>query len=228
MGDIIVELKFAIATNIKYMNQTLPLLFESMEKNKIQKNNIVVFVNESDTDDIKEIDGVTYHHNSGMTYFEWIIPKLIIERKLQTDWWFFLHDTVILGDTFLEKILAHDNKEHEVLRISLQNPNNMAMIKNSVFLKQEYVNYIIESLDKLSNINDVLQRKKWIVTHEDEYLTKASSLQRTAFYNLIVQDYLEEKEYCGVKRYVEYFENIDLYKMKKNNGREGTTLSTSL
>lgn len=207
---------FAVATHSKYMNQTLPILFGSMKKNNIKNSQIRVFVNEAESDDTVEKDGIIYYNSKESTCFEWIIPKLILKNNLQSDWWFLLHDTVILGDTFLTKVSTHNNQDKKIIMISTMS-NNMGMIKNEVFY--EYINYFEDCIKELSNIPNVLDKKLWVVQRENDYL-KIDGL-RMYFYNNPKYENLEPTKYCGSTRHVEYFPNVDLYKMKKNNGTKG-------
>jgi hypothetical protein len=196
------------------MDHTLPILFASMKKNNIPNNQIFVFVNEAENDDIITKDGVTYYNSSDRTYFEWIIPKLILQNNLQSDWWFLLHDTVILGDTFFEKVSAHENNNAKLIMMSSVMSNNMGMVKQEVFdIHRGYFEYELNDLNK--NV-DALSRKLWVIRHENDYLKIDPS--RMVFYNDDRYENMTMQQYIGSNRYVEYFPNIDLYKMKKNNG----------
>jgi len=214
------NIKFAISTNTSYMNQTLPVLFDSVKQNKIKNDQVIVFVNESTYDGIDVVDEVTYHHSKDTTYFEWLIPKLIIERELKSDWWFLLHDTVVLGETFYQKVMNHDNKDKNIITVT--SINNIGMLKQEVFTTHK--KYFTENIKTLSDLESSLERKKWIVDHENEYFRLEDYIY---FYgdSSIYNNYSDVVCY-DTMRDVEYFRNVDLYKFKRNNGR--TSMSVNL
>lgn len=218
------NITFAVATNSKYLRQTLPILFSSMERNGIQGNQIKVFVNEAEIDDvIIEKTGVTYYMCTETTYFEWIIPKLILKYNLKSDWWFLLHDTVILGDTFLEKVINCNNKNFVNIIMNSSMSNNMGLIKQEVFDKHRYyfentLSLIKRCSHSATDQDDIFQRKLWIVHNENQYLKIEDYRYFYDNPNYHVLHPQVVKEYCGSLRRVEYFPSIDLYKMKQNDG----------
>lgn len=207
------KVTFAIPTVIHYIEKTIPIVVNSLLKNNISKDQIHVFINGSDRNEDEVIDGITYHHNMGLSYFEWLSPKLIIERNLQSDWWFLLHDTVEFGSKF-EQLFTNfmNTNSNRIIKLTPVHSNSIGMLHQDVF--NTHKTFFINKLNELDTIDDIIERKRWCIKNENQYL----HLEPFAYFQ---PDDAYQSQTLGnhydVPRVEEYFHGIDLMKYKKNN-----------
>lgn len=211
-------MKIVINSNI---NNTIALnhLLESM---KIQKEynefEIIIAIGgyyNLSTYYIKKIDNITYiycNHNS--IDFTALITLYELYNKNINEYYFYLHDTCKIGNTFYEKLKS----------IKINN-------SSSIRLKEGYtMNIGIYSQKILNNNKDFLLSVK--NTNENkslEFKNKGVQLEGYIFNNdkkcITLKN---EGEYIngpidyyntGIMRIIEYYKNLDLYKIKANWGQ---------
>ena len=164
MNDIF----FAIPTVSHYYKETIPKLLQNLKQLGVSDYNIIIFVNESESSQRFTIEnGVRHYHSNELSYFEWIIPKIIIEENLFHDWWFLLHDTVSFNETMpnqlKEKILKTTKR---IIKLTPIHSNNTGIIHGDIF--REYSQELILVISELSKITNINQRKSEIIKREKE------------------------------------------------------------
>jgi hypothetical protein len=205
-------IKFAIATVSHYMEKTLPILIDSLLKNGIDRDNIHVFVNDSDCNKDEILDDIHYHYNKGLSYFEWICPKLILERNLKSDWWFLLHDTVKFGPGMKEKLYTtlENNHSINIIKLTPHHSNSIGMLRQSIF--DNHLEFFSDKLNQLDTFTDMIERKIWCIQNENQYL----HIETFSYFQPDEVKHQPSQTQYGVNRLVEYFYGIDMYKFKKN------------
>jgi len=208
------NISFAIATVETYKETTIPVVINSLRLNDISSEQIHVFVNSSTKNSDEIVDGINYHYNVGLSYFEWINPKLIIERNLKSDWWFLLHDTVEFGlrtQTVLKTFAAISDTNCGIIKLTPTHSNSIGMLRQRIF--DTHQNFFFDKLRSLDTIHDVLERKRWCIKNENSFL----HLEPFSFFQSDNAIQVPNQSIYDTKRIREYFHGIDMIKWKKNN-----------
>lgn len=207
------SITFAIPTVVHYIEKTIPIVVNSLLKNNVQLEQIHVFINSSDRNEDEVLDGITYHHHTGLSCFEWVTPKVILERNLRSDWWFLLHDTVEFGNNFeslFNKFMVQNDKK--IVKLTPVHSNSIGVLHQDVF--DNHREFFFNKLNDLNLIEDIIERKRWCIQNENQYL----HLEPFAYFQ---PDDAYQSQILGnhydVQRVEEYFHGIDLMKYKKNN-----------
>lgn len=205
---------FCIPTVSHYIDKTVPVLVKNLFEVGIDPENIIVFVNESNSEERMTIkDGVRYYHSNEASYFEWITPKIIIEENLYSEWWFFLHDTVqfesYMPEVVGDKIAKTPNR---IIRLTRVHSNNTGLIKGELLI--EYKQRFLDFISTLSEIPDVKTRKAEVVLNENGYFSYEP-------HDYFQEDYprtMEEVDFYNVNapRIIERFKSVGLIKYKAN------------
>lgn len=207
------KITFAIPTVIHYIEKTIPVVVNSLLKNNIQPEQIHIFINSSDRNEDEVIDGITYHHHMGLSYFEWVSPKVILERNLESDWWFLLHDTVEFGDKFETLFTSFmETNQKKIIKLTPVHSNSIGMLHQDIF--NTHREFFLNKFKDIDTISDIIERKRWCIKNENQYL----HLEPYAYFQPgdAHQSQILGNRY-DVQRVEEYFHGIDMMKYKKNN-----------
>jgi hypothetical protein len=190
------NMKFLVATAEPYAPTTIPPLMEGFDANNMTNGDAYVVMNP---------DGKP-------TLFEWVLIKAILDNCFDAEWYFLLHDTVKLGASFYERVQRHmETNMHRIVRLTPGHSNNMGVIHSDVF--RDHRAWFEDMLAELESIPEPLERKKWIILRENAYL----NLEEFGYFQSHGEQNMGSQEiYPGTCRLVEYFNGIDLYKIKKN------------
>lgn len=223
-----VEIKIAIATNIKFYEKTLPVILSSLEKAGIPNEMIYIFNSGFDQDYKYVMNGVNYLELSHCE-FEYSPLLEIVEKQMHSDYWFLIHDTCTVGPNFKELLYSNLLPErpekvaltwHPAMSIGLYSYNYLLSVKQSLFnIKNS--DYSDESMKKWKN---------WGVPNEDFILWQhhphpalpkvEHEMQHIGYANWYGTD---------TTRKVEYFGGFDIYKNKSNWGQSnGNGMITDL
>jgi hypothetical protein len=206
-------INIAIATHKNFLDKTLPILIPSLIQSNIDPKSIYVFVSGCDSSDNKIIEDINYYYLNHNT-FE-LSPLIeIVDKEIESEYWFLIHDTCKVGPKFKE--LLYSIPENKPDRISLKPWPSM-----SIGLYR--YDYLLKNKDKLLSIKNTdhspestLKWKKWAVDNEDYILTyNGSNVMTYGNHPYITLDY---KDWYGsdIKRRTEYYPQLDLYKKKSN------------
>jgi hypothetical protein len=211
------NIKFAINSYIKFWETTIPILVSSMIKSGIDSNDIYVFVGGYDEYisipndyDIK-IYGVP--HNS--IDFTGLIS--LIELDLENEYWFYLHDTCYVGPEFYNKIKNFDYPV-EFNSVSVTNGPSMNIGLYKLSIIENNKEKILNKKNKDYSLEKTLEWKRLNVMWEDDIIGRGPLFYCN--YGLVdrPQDREEFNNIYGTdtKRAIEYFTELDLYKVKAN------------
>ena len=201
------KLSIAISSHKSFYEKSLKELIPSLIVSGVPKDNIFVFIGGFNSYKILDNDyGITMYtapHNS----FDFTALVSIVELSLQEDYWFSIHDTCKVGISFYSKLLKLV-KPNPTIKFTEQGRSMTMGVYSNEFLnknKKKVLNYKNVS-------NDILGFKKRLVKEEDVFLKKSKGLCKT------LREVSEPTDYDGngVHRIVEYFPDLDFYKIKSN------------
>ena len=215
-------IKIAIATNCNFYKHTLPVIIPTLLSCGINKDDIHVFNAGYESYSIDTIDGITYHyldHNS----YEYSPLIEIVDKKLESEYWFLIHDTCKVGSNF--KKLLYNIPENKPEKIALKTTPAMS-------IGSYRYDYLLTIKDKLLSIKNTdnsyesrMYWKLWGVPNEDYILWK--SQPNPIIYNndnnWSVVCYENWYDSNTIRR-TEYYNSLDLYKNKSNWGQTGNNM----
>lgn len=139
------------------------------------------------------------------------------------EYYFYMHDTCKIGDNFYNKLksIVLTNVNVNVTSIKLNKLYSM----NIGIYSQKIINKFKDFLNRKKNVNPELLMQFKSVDYNEDYIFNNDSN------NYVLDNYdnyncTEPTDYygTGTMRIVEYYPNIDLYKIKANWGQGNWTL----
>jgi len=217
------QVKIAVGTNKNFHASTLPVILNSLIDAGIDKRSIVVFNAGYSSRKSTKKDGIKHielDHNS----FENSALIEIAEHEMESDYWFYLHDTCKVGPKFLELLLAAPSGAEKV---ALRKFPSMSI----GLYAYKYIIGCREMLAKIVNRDyspEALMREKlWGIPNED-YILWLNSPETTLVYPNASRQVVDSSNWFGTetKRITEYHPQLDLYKSKSNwHAYQGRNLS---
>lgn len=215
-------IKIAIATNINFYKHSLPVLIESLINCGIEKDIIHVFNAGFDESKTESIDGITYHYLTQNSY-EYSPLIEIVEKEMESDYWFLIHDTCKVGPRFKELLYnIPDNK-----------PDKLALKKKPAMSMGSYrYDFLLSVKERLLSIkntdyshNSLMQWKRWGVPNED-FILWMTGPEPVLYNNNNNWSIVAYENWYGTNttRRTEYYESLDLYKNKSNWGQTGDNM----
>jgi len=212
-----IDVKIAIATNIKFEQKTLPILIPNLVKNGINSKQIHIFSGGYETYGHTDTGGEHYHqldHNS----YEYSPLIEIVDKEIKADYWFLIHDTCMVGPKFKE--LMYSIPKHKPEKIALR-------IEPSMSIGLYSYDYLMTVRQKLLAIKNkdyseysMLFWKDWGFRNEDYILWKTAPKPELYLDDPRFWVTAEENPYgTSTTRRTEYYPALDLYKSKSNWGQ---------
>jgi hypothetical protein len=191
--------KIVISSHIKSYQKTVPLLINSLTRNNLDTNKILIVIggNESRSESVYlDCQTVFVNHNS----FDHTGLIEIIEGNHKSDYWFSSHDTCIAGPKFVDFLSSYKPKK-DYISMTDMGWLNMGLFKNS-FLERnkEY----IFSLKNCSKIRAILSERVFTRLEDYDFFIRDCNCIRTLENENIYND--------DKKRNVLYFKDLDFYK----------------
>lgn len=163
--------------------------------------------------EITKVENITYiksYHNS--IDFTALITLLDLYKDCTDEYYLYLHDTCKIGDLFYKKLKSIDLTNVSSIRIN--GPFSM----NIGIYSQKIINKNLSSLVNFKNTDEkkLLHFKAECVKYEDYIFKNDKNNKILDNYN--GWNYTEPTDYykTGTMRIVEYYPNLDLYKIKAN------------
>ena len=210
-------IKIAIATNKNFYTLTLPILLESLFECGISKDIIHVFNSGFESYSHEIIDEINYHyldHNS----YEYSPLIEIVDKNLESEYWFLIHDTCKVGPKFKELLYNIPNNK----------PEKLALKKSPCMSIGYYrYDYLISVKDKIMSIKNTDYSyesmnywKNWGVPNEDYILWKTTP-EPLLYNNISDWEIVTYENWYNTNtiRRTEYYPSLDLYKNKSNWGQ---------
>ena len=203
-------MKYVISSHINYINVTEKEIMPSLVDSGININDIYIFVGGYDSDYgynklSDSINKYSAPHNS--LDFTGLIS--VIEMNIESDYWFLLHDTLYVGPNFNKVVKEFNYENVDYVALTFDTSMNIGAYKWSYIQKRKY-----EILKyKNDNNNDLQLFKRKLINEEDVFIKPkkhyyCSEPRKT----IAATDYYKN----NTQRIIEYFPEIDLYKIKAN------------
>jgi len=200
-------IKFAISSHVALEKTTIPVLINSLIKAGVEHKNILVVVGGCKQNKVTYSNNIETHYVEHNSYDHTALIE-IVEQKLQSEYWFLLHDTCKVGPDFLKNILEF-GFEYDHVDLDKDGWLNIGLLSQRFI--NEIGNYVI-TLKNCSKIRAILSEKTY------RHLTTLSHgiYQQDANIYIPPQDVYND----GNKRHILYFSSIDLYKYQSLEGRK--------
>ena len=204
------ETKIAISSNVGFYEKTYPVLVEGLIASGVPAHDIHFFVGGAEPGSRSE-GGVNLHfvdHNS----IDFTALISVLELGLSSDYWFLMHDTCYVGESFHERLMAYPHA-HDAVRLRPRFSMNIGRYSRGHL--ESIKDRLIGEFKNLDLSPEAVQEyKKRGVSNEDIFL----SLPDTGVYGPMGLTVHESIDFygTGVPRMVEYHEQLDLYKVKAN------------
>lgn len=214
------KIKICVNSTKTYSEKTLPIIIPSLINSGISTEDIFVFEGgHFDRKTILRNDYTLIQTDHNSLDFTGLID--IVEYEMESDYWFYIHDTCKVGPKFAELIYNIPKDFPDKIALRIHPSMNIASYKYS---------YLIEHKDRLMKLKNkdysekkLKKLKDWCVYCEDYMLyrlldskTYTYDEDQSDLYSLIE----DENWYGGVNRIVEYYPQLDLYKSKANYHRK--------
>lgn len=204
-------MKFCITSNINFYKTTYPKIIDSLIASGVPEKDIYFFIggyNEyREVENSSDVKIFEVPHNS----FDLTSLIAILELDIESDYWFLLHDTCFVGENFYT-FVSNFEYNQETVSLAIDGPC-MNMGAYSWEFLQRNKNQI--NAKKNTDYSEWgLQKAKYSAVYsEDEFLHP-----KIAFYNKSNRRSSGEIDYYGngVPRYINYFNDIQLYKVQSN------------
>lgn len=209
-------IKIAVASNIKFYKHTLPIVVPSLIERGIDKDDIHIFIAGFNEYRYVQEDGLHYHyldHNS----YEYSPLIEIVDKNLESKYWFLIHDTCKLGPKFKELLY---NIPEGATKLALKTKPAMSMGTYSY----KYLLSVKEKIMSIKNTDyseeSMIRWKNWGVPNEDWilWMTEPAALIYNNDDSWRVTEY-ENWYNTNTIRRTEYYPSLDLYKNKSNWGQ---------
>lgn len=214
-------IKIAVATNINFFEKSLPVIIPSLINCGIEKESIHIFNAGYDEYKCEIIDGITYHflnHNS----YEYSPLIEIVDKEIQSEYWFLIHDTCKVGPKFKE--LLYNIPESKPVKVALRSKPSMSI----GLYNYDYLLSVKEKLLGIKNTNysreSMMEWKLWGVPNEDYILWMTEP--PAVLYNDSSHSVTDNDNWYGTDtvRRTEYYPSLDIYKNKSNWGQSGRNM----
>jgi hypothetical protein len=207
------NINIAISSYKDFYGTTLKELIPSLIVSGVFRNNIYVFVGGYDKyellDNDYDVNMYKVPHNS----FDFTSLVSIVELDLNYDYWFSMHDTCKVGPAFYEK-LKKLSKPNDIMKLTDESKSMNIGIYSNKFIN----NNSLKILNYKNTSDDVNTFKSKLVKDEDVFIKDAKPLCKSSVKKQTAKDYYS----TGIERVVEYYSDLDFYKMKSNWKRKPT------
>ena len=216
-------MKIVINSHAK-SNIALQHLLESLKENDIDYCDVIVVIGghyNLNNYEITKDENITYiraNHNS--IDFTGLITLLELYNNTN-EYYVYLHDTCKIGKNFYNKIKSIDLSNVSSIKINKHFSMNMGIYSTKII--NEFKEFLLSN--KNTDENKCLECKVKCVISED-YIFK-NDPNNKLLDNYDGHNYTGPSDYynTGTMRIVEYYPNLDLYKIKANWGQGTWTLN---
>ena len=215
-------MKIVINSHTK-SNIALQHLLESLRENDINYCEVIVIIgghyNLNNYEIIKD-ENITYiHANHNSIDFTGLITLLELYNNTN-EYYVYLHDTCKIGKNFYNKIKSIDLTNVSSIKI------NKVFSMNIGIYSQKIINQFKDFLLSKKNTNENESMKYKSINYNEDYIFN-NDANNKILDNYDGWNYTGPTDYynTGTMRIVEYYPNLDLYKIKANWGRGTWTLN---
>jgi hypothetical protein len=216
-------MKIVINSHTK-SNIALQHLLESLTENNINYYDVIVVIggyyNLDNYEIIKDKDITYIHANHNSIDFTGLIALMELYNDNINEYYIYLHDTCRIGNNFYNKIKSIDLNNVSSIKINKCNSMNIGIYSQRII--NDFKDFLLSK--KNTDENKCMKYKS--INFNEDYIFDNDK-------NNIVLDNYNDYNYTGptdyyntgTMRIVEYYPNLDLYKMKANWGQGTWTLN---
>lgn len=211
------NINIAVATHKNFYEKTLSILVSSLLQAGIKQEQIHIFCNGWDKDEIIEYSSLRMYCVNYNCYE--LTPLIVIcEKKLKQDYWFLIHDTCKVGKDF--KIKLYNFPSVNPLKIAMKPRASMS-------IGTYRYDYLLSKKDYIFQAKQYTGNKTWFVNNEDYVLWNFEKPDMYADKNNYHWKTLDNLNWYNTKtpRITEYHEALDLFKNKSNWGQSANYTS---
>lgn len=219
------KIKVAISSNINFYKNTFSLVTNSLIESGIESKDILFVVNAANEEKCVEKNGINqvFVNNCCIE----LAPLLfVVEKEIESDYWFLMHDTCKVGKNFKNLLHNIPNSKPDVLAVRPFPSMNIGSYKYDFLLRNK------AKLKSIRESNFSSERisywKNWGVNNEDCFSWKGNG--KTVVYNSTEKrEIIENDNWFDTEttRRTEYYYSLDFYKNKSNWG-QSKNYTTSL
>ena len=210
------KIKIAIASNNRFLTKTFDVFYSSLINASVPPEDIYIFNSGFEKRKDFKIGKSTYvelEHNS----FEYSPLIDIVENKIESEYWFLMHDTCKVGKNLYKLLIEKSNIFVNPLKIALKNKPSMSIGLYSYEYLLIHSIKIISLKNKDYSLDGLQKQKQWGIDAEDYilWMTEGQTENYTPknnFETINCDNWYGEKTH----RIVEYYCELDLYKAKSN------------
>ena len=216
-------MKIVINSHTK-SNIALQHLLESLKENNINYCDVIVVIGgyyHLNNYEITKDENITYiraNHNS--IDFTGLITLMELYNDNIDEYYVYLHDTCKIGNNFYNKIKSIDLNNVSSIKISKRNSMNIGIYSQRII--NDFKDFLLSK--KNTNENECMKYKS--INFNEDYIFK-NDKNNIVLDNYNHYNYTGPTDYynTGTMRRVEYYPNLDLYKIKANWGQGTWTLN---
>jgi hypothetical protein len=217
-------MKIVINSHCK-SNIALHHLLESLKENDINYCDIIVVIGghyNLSNYEITQNENITYiHANHNSIDFTGLITLLELYYNDINEYYVYLHDTCRIGKEFYNKINSLDLTN--VTSIKINHPFSMNIGIYSQTIINDFKDFLLST--KNTKEEECMKYKLNGVAHEDYIFKNDTNNKLLDNYNGHIYTGPTDYYNTGTMRIVEYYPNLDLYKIKANWGQGNWTLN---
>ena len=197
-------------------------LLESLKENNINCDVIVVIGGHYNLNnyEITKDENITYiHANHNSIDFTGLITLLELYNNTN-EYYLYLHDTCKIGKNFYNKIKSIDLTNVSSIKINKTFSMNIGIYSQKII--NEFSDFLLSK--KNTNENECIKYKS--INYNEDYIFN-NDKNNKLLDNYDGWNYTGPTDYynTGTMRIVEYYPNLDLYKIKANYGKGIWTLN---
>ena len=220
------EIKIAVASNIKFYKHTIPVILSSLKQAGISSQDIHIFNAGFDQYTTECVEGVTYHyldHNS----YEYSPLIEIVDKKIQSTYWLLIHDTCQVGPEFVKLLYQIPDSQPDKIALTTKPSMSIGVYKYDYLLSIQDKLYAIRNTDYTPE--GLMEWKRWGVPNEDYILWMTDPTPAVYGSGEQCKVFNNDNWYgTGTVRRTEYFSSLDLYKNKSNWGQTGNNMELNV
>lgn len=210
------KIKICVNSTKEYSEKTLPILIPSLINSGINSKDIFVFEGGHYKRTVTKTDAYNLIKTDNNTIdFTALID--IVENELESDYWFYIHDTCKVGPKFKELLYNIPRIRPDKIALAYIYSMNIGSYKYEYLLKHR--NRLLEIKNQDYSRDGIQRCKLWGVYAED-YMLHQLTDSRTYVYNPHISNHsvLDNINWydTNIKRRTEYHPKLDLYKSKSN------------